>query len=348
MISATRRSGKRNELIWIFRPIDFAKWVTSQAEGLLVKQQSDNISMTDLVINYSILDVFTRTRFCGNPVAVIHDGSHLTTSQMHAIAREFGFSETTFVLPPKDAASTAQVRIFTPFEEVPFAGHPNIGTAFVIATEETAASSPLPDDLILDELGGMVSVQVLRDGRIVVGAEIEAPQVLQTLGEVDPELMAKCLGLTVTDMKVRTFVPCVASIGLPFAFVELEDLTVLSKVTPDIASFREAAKLGPSTVDGFAICAFVVMRKNGDDIELRTRVFSPLGHPMEDPATGSASGALAQLISDATDLSIATYKITQGVEMGRESNILVRTVGIDRSPLIEGACVMVSKGTMWV
>lgn len=304
--------------------------------------------MTDIAINYSIVDVFTRTRFCGNPVAVIHDGSQLTTTQMHAIAREFGFSETTFVLPPIDAATTAQVRIFTPFEEIPFAGHPNIGTAFVLAYEVTAAGNSLPEELILDELGGLVRVRLLQNGQIVIGAEIRAPQTLQTIGLVDPELMAKCLGLAAKTVKVGTFAPCVASIGLPFAFVELEDLTALSKAIPDIASFREAEKQGPNTVDGFAICAFVLMQSDGESVELRTRVLSPLGHPMEDPATGSASGALAELISEATGRSVATYKITQGVEMGRISNILVRTIGTDLPPLIEGACVMVSKGTMWV
>jgi len=304
--------------------------------------------MAELTLNYSIVDVFTRTRFNGNPVAVIHDGGELNSDQMQSIAREFGFSETTFILPPNDSTATAQVRIFTPFDEIPFAGHPNIGTSFVIATKLTAALEPLPKELVLNELGGDVRVRLLYDQQTVSGAEIEAPQTLQIMGAVNPELMARCLGLEPEDINAETIAPCVASVGLPFAFVELEDLNALSSVTPDIAAFREAEQQGPNTVDGFAVCAFVIMKDKGKSVELRTRVFSPLGHPLEDPATGSASGALAKLLSAAFERNDVIYKIIQGVEMGRPSNIIVRTTETHLPPLIQGSCVMVSEGTLWV
>lgn len=297
-------------------------------------------------ISFSTVDVFTRERFSGNPVAVIHDACDLDTSQMQAIAREFGYSETTFILPPRDARSIAQVRIFTPHAEVPFAGHPNIGTVFVMAHEDTAARGPLPDLAVLDELGGPVRIRPLRKAQQVTGAQIEAPQPLQTVGEIDPNLVASCLGLDLSDVISDQFPPCVASVGLPFAFAELRSLNALAAIETDAAAFREAAQTGPETVDGFAICAFVVTQETGSVTDIRSRVFSPLGHPPEDPATGSASGALAALFSSAHNKDTGLFAITQGVEMGRRSEIDVEISGQDRRPRIRGHCVMVSRGTM--
>lgn len=305
--------------------------------------------MTARTVDFSTVDVFTRERFSGNPVAVIHDGSGLRTEQMQAVAREFGYSETTFVLPPRDDETIAQVRIFTPQAEVPFAGHPNIGTVFVIAAGETAARNPLPDVAILDELGGPVQVKPVREAGIVVGAEIVAPQPLDILGAVDPARIARCLGLDPGSIGTGRFGPCVASVGLPFAFVELRDLGALAAIETDAAAFREAADLGPRTVDEFAVCAFVVMDETDTSVSVRSRVFSPLGHPPEDPATGSASGALSVLLSQQNRVSWPhTVSITQGVEMERSSEIEVRVYGPKAAPTIQGRCVMVSQGTMTV
>ncbi|WP_227270431.1 PhzF family phenazine biosynthesis protein [Roseobacter weihaiensis] len=299
-------------------------------------------------LSFSTVDVFTRERFSGNPVAVIHDARDLDPSQMQAIAREFGYSETTFILPPRDAGSIAQVRIFTPHAEVPFAGHPNIGTVFVMAHEDTAARGPLPDVAVLDELGGPVRIWPLREAQQFIGAQIEAPQPLQTVGEVDPNVIARCLGLDLADIVSDKFPPCVASVGLPFAFAELRNLDALAAIETDAAAFRGAAQTGPETVDGFAVCAFVVTQQTGSTTAIRSRVFSPLGHPPEDPATGSASGALAALLSCAQDQDTGLFTITQGVEMGRRSEIDVEINGQDRQPRIRGHCVMVSRGTMSV
>lgn len=298
-------------------------------------------------ISYSIVDVFTQTRFAGNPVAVIHDASALDTEQMQAIAQEFGFSETTFILPPEKAGFHARVRIFTPHDEVPFAGHPNIGTAFVMGRQATAGQGVLPDIAVLDELGGPVHVKIVREDEQVVGAEIEAPQALQLLGDVPVDVMAACLRLAGDKIVTRHVEPCVASVGLPFAFVELTDLDALGAVAPDIPSFRTAAETGPVTVDGFAICAFVVVDEAASQFVIRSRVLSPLGHPPEDPATGSASGALGALLTSVSDLSSTSFAITQGVEMGRTSDIAVE-VAASGPVRIRGHCVEVSTGTMLV
>src|SRR5580693_2246297 len=127
--------------------------------------------------HYITVDVFTDRAFGGNPLAVVLDAGGLSTAQMQAIAIEFNYSETTFVLPPRDAAHDAQVRIFTVTGELPFAGHPNVGTAFVLATQ---AAKP-PVRLTFEEAVGLVAVEILNQGGSVVGAELTAPQPLKRL-----------------------------------------------------------------------------------------------------------------------------------------------------------------------
>ena len=302
--------------------------------------------MNGLALRYSIVDVFTKKRFSGNPVAVIHHADSLKRSQMQLIAREFGFSETTFVLPPRDERSSARVRIFTPFDEIPFAGHPSIGTGFVIALRRTASEPRSREEFVLDEPGGLIPVRLLFDGRAVVGASIRAPQRVEVLGSVDRDLITKCLGSSAGSVRVDRIEPCVASIGLPFAFVEVADIDVLASLEPNITAFKEARDRGPATVDGFSICAFVLTRQSGPEAYLRSRVFSPLGHPPEDPATGSASGALAALLTQAAKGLANKFTIEQGVEIRRPSKIIVETLGEDAPPRITGHCVLVSNGTL--
>src|SRR6476646_3292590 len=129
---------------------------------------------------YITVDVFTDKAFGGNPLAVILDAGGLSTAQMQAIATEFNYSETTFVLPPADRANDAQVRIFTVNYEIPFAGHPNVGTAFVLAAQ---APKP-PERLRFEEKAGLVPVEILTEQGRVSGAELTAPQAL--LADLDP------------------------------------------------------------------------------------------------------------------------------------------------------------------
>lgn len=299
-------------------------------------------------IKYSIVDVFTDTPFKGNPLAVIHDGSNLSTDEMQKIATEFGFSESSFICLPDNDQTNAKVRIFTPHEEIPFAGHPNIGTAWVIANKKTAANYNDSINLIFDEKGGIVDVILKSEDDGVTGAEIKAPQELELQGNPDFKLMAECLGLTTDQLITSTDLPCVATVGLPFAFVEVDSIESLGDIKLNSAAFEKAAEIGPKTVDGFCICAFTVTEEAGHQISVRSRVFSPLGSPVEDPATGSASGALGALLAGKYNSAPFTVSITQGVEMGRRSDITVNIPQIPCQPLISGRCVLISDGVLYL
>lgn len=302
-------------------------------------------------IPFWTVDVFTDRRYAGNPLAVITDARSLDDAAMQAIANEFGYAETTFVLPPRNPDTTAHVRIFTPLTEVPFAGHPNVGTAFVLASGGNELDLAIGDTMVFDEAGGPVAVDVVRDNGAVVGAAITAPQALERLGTCDAVRIARCLSLPETSIATGRFSPSVASVGLEFAFAELATLDDLESLTPDIGAFAEAAAAEVNTVDDFALCAFAVLSDDDDGFCVRSRVLSPLGHPIEDPATGSASGALASLLaaSRANPANETVVRIEQGVEMGRPSQITVTVPAEDgqvHAPTIRGTCVAVSKGTL--
>ena len=156
------------------------------------------------------LDVFTETPFGGNQLAVFPDARGLTDAQMQALAAELNLSETTFVLPPASPANTARVRIFNRVAEMPFAGHPNVGTGFVLA--EHARDGMLR----FEEIAGLVEVAVLRDAAgAVTGAEIGAPQPLSTGVRMDPAQLAGCVGLTEGDVVTAAHLPIIASVGIP-------------------------------------------------------------------------------------------------------------------------------------
>ncbi|HEY2243935.1 MAG TPA: PhzF family phenazine biosynthesis isomerase [Xanthobacteraceae bacterium] len=129
-------------------------------------------------IPFVTVDVFTDRKFGGNPLAVVPDGRALTSAQMQAIAGEFNLAETTFVLPPRDPGHTAEVRIFTPRAELPFAGHPNIGTAYVLAVEANRASHALAEPLVFEEKAGLVRLDLIKDGHSAAGARLAPPQLL--------------------------------------------------------------------------------------------------------------------------------------------------------------------------
>ncbi len=302
-------------------------------------------------VPYCTVDVFTNRRYAGNPLAVITDARSLDDATMQAIAKEFGYAETTFVLPSRNTETTAHVRIFTPLTEVPFAGHPNVGTAFVLANGGCALDLDIGDTMVFDEAGGPVAVDVVRDGNAIVGAAITAPRALDRLGTCDTGRVARCLSLPETAIVTNRFAPTVASVGLEFAFAELASLDDLENLRPDSGAFAEAAALEVNTVDDFALCAFVVLSDDDEAFRVRSRVLSPLGHPPEDPATGSASGALASLLAASRTVPKAstTVHIEQGVEMGRPSQITVTVPAEDgqvQAPTIRGTCVAVSKGVL--
>jgi trans-2,3-dihydro-3-hydroxyanthranilate isomerase len=290
------------------------------------------------------VDVFTDRRFGGNPLAVFPDARGLTGDQMQALAREFNLSETTFVLPPKDPRHTAQVRIFTPQHEMPFAGHPNVGTGTVLAWR---MEQP-PEHLVFEEIAGIVRVhpQYGSDDK-VTGARISAPHSLQLGSAVPTMTVADCVNLPEAAISTGLHDPIVASVGAPFVIAELTDLGMLAAAEPDLAAFRAAAGHFPDLAGRFHLLLFV--RIDGDATRLATRMFAPLGGVLEDPATGSANAALAALLTSLApgeDVDLH-YDIVQGVEMGRPSRLLASARKTAEGPVeatIAGDCVKVMRG----
>lgn len=297
-------------------------------------------------IAYETLDVFAEKRFGGNPLAVIADGRGLSADEMQTIAIEFNYSETTFVLPPEDPANTARVRIFTPTNELPFAGHPNVGTAYALGRHGSVFGKPAGDTMRFEEAAGLVQVNLLgREGEIE-GASIRAPRALEISAEVSPAMVAACASLRSDDVAIATHQPVVASVGVPFAIAELRSLESLTRAKGSIAAFEEASLKHPHQDDRFSL--FLYARTGAGTV--RARMFAPLSNITEDPATGSAAAALGALLSSlaAKDERALHLTIEQGVEMGRPSLIAVtveRRGGKD-SVSVSGRCVPVMRGTL--
>jgi trans-2,3-dihydro-3-hydroxyanthranilate isomerase len=297
-------------------------------------------------VRYYTCDVFTDTRFGGNQLAVLPAADGLDAARMQQVAREFNFSESTFVLAA-EAGHTRRVRIFTPMSEVPFAGHPNVGTAFVLAA--TGALGPLAPEttVTFEEQAGIVPVTVrsAADGRL--RCELTAPQGLAVGPEVPLELLARAVSLAPADVATSAHRPLVASVGLPFVIAELTGRDALERARPDTAGIEALVAAGVQPPD---VHLYV---RSGDEYDLRARMFSPLDGIPEDPATGSANCALAALLArldPAADGSFA-WRIAQGVEMGRPSVLEARADkrgGAVVGAWIGGECVLVSEGTIEV
>lgn len=289
---------------------------------------------------YVVADVFTDTPFLGNPVAVVLDAEDLSTGQMQRIAVEFGYSETTFVLPPDDAAHTARVRIFTPSREIPFAGHPNVGTAYVLATYAAMNDTPLPETLLFEEIAGLVPVRLLKDNGTVTGAELVTPEALSCRSEVSPEKVAACLSLTAEDIRTEVHNPLVASVGLPFLVVELVSRDALRRCVPNLQGFRAVLPLDGAV----SVYAYTLDKDAGEPGDLQARMLTP--RMTEDPATGSATAAVTALLALHRDKTTLSLQVSQGVDMGRASTLYS---GYDASSgksvvRVGGSCVITMEG----
>jgi trans-2,3-dihydro-3-hydroxyanthranilate isomerase len=293
---------------------------------------------------FVIVDVFTRTRFAGNPLAVVLDAEGLSTGEMQAIAREFNYSETTFVLPPLSRAATAHVRIFTPRIEVPFAGHPNIGTAVVLGQRNDAAGDRGIDQFLFEEAAGLVSVRLIRAEGSVVAAELTAPGALEISLSVTAQDAAACLALDVGDICSQTHPPQVVSVGLPFLIIELTGRDALRRAHGNLSA--HARVLPPLGTD--AVYAYCLDR---DPYQLQARAFAPLDGCIEDPATGSATAAAIALraLHDPLPGGNLRWVVHQGIDLGRPSLILgsaVKEEGTIRQVRIAGHAVTVMQGCL--
>lgn len=261
-------------------------------------------------------DVFTDRPFGGNPLAVFPDGSGLSAGTMQAVARELNLSETTFVLPPETPEGTRRVRIFTPAAELPFAGHPTLGTAFVLAaTGEVALTGPTT--AIVLELGaGPVPVRIEAVDGVPRRCELTtaSPPMRGPAPPATPEL-ASCLGIGSGDVAGAAVT---ASCGVPFLFVPVRSREALARARIDTAAWQR------HLAGSWASSPFVYTRDTGEpDVDVRARTFAPELGVEEDPATGSAVAALAGVLADTGPGAPERQRwtVVQGVEMGRPSRL---------------------------
>jgi trans-2,3-dihydro-3-hydroxyanthranilate isomerase len=298
---------------------------------------------------FHTLDVFTTRRFEGNPLAVVVDGEALSDAEMLTIAREFNLSETVFVQAPDDPINSAKIRIFTPGGELPFAGHPTIGTAILLA--ELRAGSQLGEGVVvaLEEKIGLVKVEVRRIQGGVLRAVFDLPRLSENLGiELDVELAAKALGIDPLEMGFGTHTLSVWSAGVPYSMVPVRGLEVIRRVhVADRQAWNAAfAKAGREG-------AFIYTKETeSPDHHVHARMFWPSAGIAEDPATGSAVAAFSGVAAAAErpDDGVHQLVIEQGFEMGRPSLIALDLdirKGLVARASIGGSAVRVSEGVLY-
>ena len=324
--------------------------------------------MSQQCLEFVTVDVFTSDTFGGNPLAVFFAAEHLRDQQMQQIAREMNYSETTFVLPPVDAANTANIRIFTPVNELPFAGHPNVGTGYVLANYPSAVpaagtverkthpqTGQLQTCMRFEEKAGLVQVLVdMSSDDKAQRASISAPQSFQQRRGHTIEAMAQALNLRPDQIlgAGEGEGSTIVSVGIEFPVVEVSDLHALQQCSANLEQFKRLS-LNPDIAgadadidDAFLV--YVYCRTGSGQVS--GRMFDPLHGIAEDPATGSAAGALAGLLAQQDRIDgHMQYQITQGVEMGRPSRIVVdveRDNGQISKTSIAGECVEVISGRL--
>ena len=265
---------------------------------------------------------------------------------MQQIAREFNFSESTFVLPA-EAGHTRRVRIFTPTKEIPFAGHPNVGTAFVLTATGELGDAGDSFEVTFEEKAGLVPVAISRRAGGAIACELTAPEPL-TLGEPLPVAeVAAALSLRPEDVETRAHPPRTASVGLPFVMAQLVDRGALERARSNVGALEALAARGVTT----DVLFYVRCEKGRDEFDVRARMFAPLDGVPEDPATGSANAALSALLAslDPKPDGELRYRIAQGVEMGRPSVLEARVEkqgGVVTATRIGGTSVLVGEG--WI
>jgi trans-2,3-dihydro-3-hydroxyanthranilate isomerase len=279
------------------------------------------------VVRYVICDVFTDRALAGNPLAAFTDARALDGETMQALARELNLSESAFVLRPTTSEADARIRIFTPTAEIPFAGHPTLGVAFVLA-------GPLSRDVVrLETARGIIPVTLTREGgRIVFGWMIQPVPTVRRFAD-SAELLG-ALGVAASGLPVEIY-----DNGPSHVFVELASPEAVAGVRPDLSRLAAATT---SSVSTFARAG----------ARWKTRVFAPAAGVHEDPATGSAAGPLAVHLARHGRIAFGDQiVIDQGAEIGRPSTLHARALGSgDRIDRVEvgGSAVLVARGEFTV
>lgn len=300
-------------------------------------------------IRFITTDVFTGVRFGGNQLAVIPDARGIAEDQLLPIAREFNYSETTFVYPPEHPGHTRRVRIFTPGGEVPFAGHPTIGTAIVLAATGEIPVGDGEARIVLEEQVGPVPV-VIRGVHAGGGwAQLSAAK----MPEIGPPVpsrstLAKMLGLVTDDIMATSERPQAVSCGLPFLIVPLTSVKALSRSRVSTERWEE------TLANAWAPMIWVYAADaEGGDRHYRARMYAPGISVPEDPATGSAAVTFAGFLAARSRVRSGTlaWTVDQGVEMGRPSRLEIeadKADGVITALRVGGQAVIVSEGEMRV
>jgi trans-2,3-dihydro-3-hydroxyanthranilate isomerase len=297
---------------------------------------------------YVIYDVFTGQRLSGNPLAVVLDAEGLDTGAMQRIAGEFNLSETSFVTAPRDASHRARVRIFTPVYEMPFAGHPTVGTA--IALYEAQKGEGAAAIFVFEENIGPVRCAVT-GGKAATFAEFDLPQVPEKLAlSADAAAIGAAVGLAPHEIGFENHRVGLWSAGVPYITIPVSGLDAARRARLDNQAWRE---LSPQRGDGKTASAYVYCRETvSRDNSFHARMFVPGTPSYEDPATGSAAAAFAGVIMqfDAPPEGPSRFWIEQGVEMGRPSRIRLE-IDVENSAMaaarIGGNAVKVAEGVLY-
>ena len=301
-------------------------------------------------LEFYTVDVFSNKIFGGNPLAIFTNTDNISTDLMQSIASEVNYSETVFIQKPKNKDNTAKVKIFTPKNELPFAGHPNVGAGFLLSCfPNLIPGNYSKNKMVFEEIAGLVNVIPQYNGATVVGSKIEAPNKFHKLETVPTSAIQNCIETNEGSIITSNDPPVVAGVGLDFVIAEVQNKEILNNARCNISAFSEADKNFSYGDDFFSLMIYY----RGNQQNIFARVFAPLSGIVEDAATGSACGALGALLASQNNdrNNKYNYKIHQGEMIGRPSlinvSILKEKDQIKRT-YISGECVLVSKGNFFI
>ncbi len=301
-------------------------------------------------LEFYTVDVFSNKIFGGNPLAIFTNTDDISTDLMQSIASEVNYSETVFIQKPKNKDNTAKVKIFTPKNELPFAGHPNVGAGFLLSYfPNLIPGNCSKNKMVFEEIAGLVNVIPQYNGATVVGSKIEAPNKFHKLETVPTSAIQNCIETNEGSIITSNDPPVVAGVGLDFVIAEVQNKEILNNARCNISAFSEADKNFSYGQDFFSLMIYY----RGNQQNIFARVFAPLSGIVEDAATGSACGALGALLASQNNdrNNKYNYKIHQGEMIGRPSLInvsILKEKGQIKRTYISGECVLVSKGNFFI
>ena len=299
-------------------------------------------------LRYATLDVFTDRPFGGNPLAVFCDQPELSTERMQVIAREFNLSETVFIVPARDSRALRRLRIFTPAQELPFAGHPTIGAVHVLVEDGIASIGEKGGEFALELEVGLVPIRVTRQKNSPPFLQLTAARLPATVGTApSAEELARILGLQAQDIVSGADGAQTWSCGVPFLFVPVRDRATLARSRPETGAWSSVLK-DAGTKQVFVFCRDPELPGS----QLRARMFAPDLGVAEDPATGGAAAAVAGYLAAREPATTGTHRwvVEQGFEMGRPSILHVEadtSQGSVTAVRVGGTAVRMSEGTLF-